>query len=160
PAGEQLEENDPCRIDVASLVDSLVQDVLGGHVGQGAHEAPAVREVVVAAGDGLAGIGVEIEALGQAEVEHLQVPVGAQHEVGRLQVAVNDVACVSGAQGVAELHAHPDHRLRGQSTAAKRRGQAFPGGVLHHDPGGFGRLHYVVDGGDVRMVEACGGSRF
>ena len=45
-----------------------------------------------------------LDVLGEAEVEHLDAPFRAHHHVGRLQVAVNDAACVRGGKRLGDRH--------------------------------------------------------
>jgi hypothetical protein len=104
-AGEDLAEDRPEAEDVGALVHQLdvAAGLLGRHVGRGANPArprwvgvrtgahrlndahsrigAAIRRLV-----GLAALG---QHLGQAPVDHLHFSVRADHDVGRLDVAVN-----------------------------------------------------------------------
>ena len=78
-------------------------DLLGRHVGHGAlHHTRSgeLRPPVRATAPTLA------KALGQAEVEHLHVPAGRQHDVRRLEVAMHDLRGVGGFQGFGDFHTH------------------------------------------------------
>jgi hypothetical protein len=41
--------------------------------------------------------------LGEAEIEHLGVALGGQHDVGRFEIAVDDAVVVGGAEGFGDL---------------------------------------------------------
>ena len=53
----------------------------------------------------------DVEALGDAEIADLGVPVLLQQNVARLHVAVQHPACVGGRQRVERLGHHEEHAL-------------------------------------------------
>ena len=59
-----------------------------------------------------------LDVLGQAEVEHLHPAVRAHHDVGRLEVAVDDAAGVRGGQRFGNRHG--DRQQLVQLEAARR----------------------------------------
>jgi hypothetical protein len=67
--GEQLVEHDARRVEVRARVDALAEDLLGAHVRRGPDDR---------AREGARVGGARLEALGDAEVEHLDLAVG-QH---------------------------------------------------------------------------------
>ena len=94
PAREHLEQDGAEAVDVASLIDRLAQHLLGRDVADRAGEAPAGRRGRRRGGRCRGG---EIQAR-QAEVENLRAVTGADHDVARLEVAMDDVPRVRGAQ--------------------------------------------------------------
>ena len=91
-AGDQLVEDDAERIEVGFVGDvAFALALLRRHVGGGADGAVG------------GGQGGDVEVLGDAEVGELERAVGQDHEVGRLEVAVDDAGLVGVLQGGAEL---------------------------------------------------------
>ena len=45
------------------------------------------------------------DPFGQPKIHHLDVTVSGEHDIGRLQIAMNNVAAVGGLQGLGDLHA-------------------------------------------------------
>ena len=76
---------------IGARVDLFAAELLRGHEGQGAHGAPRIRE---AAGP---------FPQGQAEIEQLHPPAAGQHQIGRLEVAVDDPGAVGRLQRRGEL---------------------------------------------------------
>ncbi len=100
--------------------------------------------------------------LGQAEVEDLQAPLGRDHQVLRLQVAMDDAGAMRLGQAVRELRPEVEHLRDGQGAARQPPPQRLALDVLHHHvvrAGLVGRLADVVDVDDVRVVERGGGAR-
>ena len=82
PAGEQLVDHRPQRVEIGAAVDRLAGQLLGRHVaGRAEHQAGARSAAVGHAGD--------------AEVHHShRVAGGVDHDVGRLDVAVHHALAV------------------------------------------------------------------
>ena len=96
----------------------------------------------------------------KAEVEHLHSAVGANHDVGRLQIAMDDAAGVRRRQGIGDRDRDPQHLAEAHAVAWNERIQALPTHVLHHDEiVAVCRLDFV-DGDDVCVIEGRGGVRF
>ncbi len=100
-AGNHLQQHHAEGPDVGAPVDGLAAGLLGAHVGGGAeqctdggHRRGDRRGVGQPRRAARAGR-VPFERLGQAEVEQLDLAVGGEHHVGRLEIAVDDAAVVS-----------------------------------------------------------------
>ncbi len=89
----------------------------------------------------------------QAEIQHLDRPVGRDQDVVRLQIAVNDAAVVSVRQRVGNLDAVADRRLGGQPVRGNEIEQRAPFHVLHRDERLRTLFADLVDGADVRVVQ-------
>ena len=86
----------------------------------------------------------------QAEVEHLHGAVVADHDVGRLQIAMDDAARVRGRQRVGDGNGDAQHLAQAHAVARDERIEALAAHVLHHDEvDAVGRLD-LVNRDDVR----------
>ena len=91
---------------------------------------------------------------GNAEVENLQPAMLIDHEVGRLDVPMNDAGFVRVLQTGAQLHHQPELlRDRHRLAALDLLGQGLAPDVLHHDERRALELAGVVDVDDVGMVQ-------
>jgi hypothetical protein len=93
---------------------------------------------------------------GDPEVGEHGASVGAQQDVRRLHVTVLDADRVGGAQRVEHLPAHTGRLGRFQAAPVEAVLERAAGEELHHDPrvGALAAVDDVVDGDDVRMVDA------
>ena len=103
---------------------------------------------------------VGLDELGESKVEHFHVPVGAQHDVLGLDVAVEDVRLVSGGERARDADRDVDdladaERLAGVEAVAQR----LPFDVLGRDEVPRLLLPHLVDGNDVGVVELRGRAR-
>ncbi len=89
-AGEHLVEHGAEREDVRAMVDAAAGGLLGGKVARGAQHHARL---------GKAGI----TQLGDAEIHHLDGAAVGDHQVGGLQVAVDDACLVGKGHGRADL---------------------------------------------------------
>ncbi len=107
-AGEELEEDDPQRVDVAASIGAmpLAGRLLGRHVPRGPHD-PALD------GEGRL---VRLAA-GQAEIHDDRLASAVDHDVRRLEVAVDDAGLVGVVQARAILTT---------SVTASRKGSGPP----------------------------------
>ena len=80
-SGQQLVQHDAERVDVAGRAQSLALDLLGTGVGQG--HGPGGRRRTRPAGIG-------IEQLRNAEIQQLRLAAGADQDIDRLQVTMDD----------------------------------------------------------------------
>ncbi|MEZ4431529.1 MAG: hypothetical protein R3F65_03890 [bacterium] len=163
PAGEHVVEDGAERVDVGvgSHGGAVAAGLLGGHVGGGADDAAADggagRDVV---GERGVALGAAVEA-GDAPVEHEDLAEDAEHDVGRLEVAVHDAMDVGVGDGAGDA-------AEGVDEAAEGRGVGFAGEVVvhhlveraaadaaHGEPGAaVGELAAVVYGDDAGVLQA------
>jgi hypothetical protein len=80
----------------------MISLLVGRHVGDGAQRGAVNGE------------GGRVEQAGDAEVTQQGPPVGAQHDVGRLDVAVHDALGVHVGQGIAQQAAQLGREARPQ----------------------------------------------
>ena len=151
---EHLVEDQPEGVAIRATIDVDGDDLLWGHVRQGAHRAP------------LGGLvdGHPVEDLGQTEVEDLHRAAG-DHDVARLQVPVQHPLGVGVIHRGAELGEHREH-LDKREVVVYRAAQtqlvleAGAGDQLHHEVRlNPGELH-VDHRRDVLMTEGAEDVRF
>ena len=135
PSGEHLVEQPAQGEEVRPRVLGLAPPLLRGHVGGGAARRRPLRA----------------EEVGQAEVEHLHVSVGAEEDVPGLQVPVEDPRGVRVRQRAGDGHGDL-HRLPGrQRSAPEPLGQALAAEPLQHQVGTAFPPSVVVEDHDVRV---------
>ncbi len=151
PTGQEEPQQPAGREEIGGRARVLTQELLGGGVLGGAHEGAHPGEAAQAAVD-----------LGDAEVGHLGVgddpglDGGAEEDVARLEVAVDDVGAVGHREGV--------HHLVHRGGGHRDRERSHPGDVLLEGPAGLvagdqvGRAAGPVDEAealdDVRVLES------
>lgn len=147
-ADQEVVEARAERVHVRAVVDVVADRLLRRDVVGAADERALLRDLVVA-----------VERLGQAEVGHLDDPLGAQHEVRGLHVAVDHPGPLRGAQAVRDLD-HGLARLLGRHRLAppEDRVEVAAAHPLHGEVerllASRGRAPAdVVDGDDVRVAE-------
>ena len=146
----QLEQQDAERIHVRSGVDDAAGELLWRRVSHGADELlrPCEARLVAALPYG-----------GDAEIDDLVDSLAAgevvRDDVGRLQVAVNDVARMRQRQRRAHRRQDPLHVLEGQpDTLRQFILQARPAEQFHHQERALRVVGVVVeDRDDVRMAQ-------
>ena len=96
--------------------------------------------------------------LGEAEIEdfELKFPRGLpdHHDVGRLDVAVDDVVRLRGDEGLEGLINHLGEILLGQDTTGHRLVEGLALEQFHHDETALLILPHVEDSDDVGVVQA------
>ena len=149
-SADELVEHDAEREDVAARVHGLAEDLLGGHVRRG-----SVRRRVV----GSIERGRE-RLLGQGrtpcdpEVEDFHVAAGAGHDVGGLDVAVDDAARVRVRETPRHRRADRGHRVRRHRGSLAQQGrQAEPVDELEHEIEARVGLHERVEQANVGVAE-------
>ena len=141
-AGEHLEQHDAEAVDVGLAVDVVAERLLGGDVVGGAEDAA------------LGGQALLVERAGDAEVGDLGGALLVDQDVLGLDVAVDDVAGVGGAEGAGDLDRVGDRLVDGQAAhAADAVLQRLALDVLEDDVRPAVLLAGVDDADDVRVGE-------
>ena len=95
------------------------------------------------------------DRLRQTEVEHLHGAVGADLDVGGLQIAMDDALLVRGFERLGDLAGDGQGvgKIGDRDPRAMMRGQILALDQLHHERRDAARLLEAVDRGDVRMIQ-------
>ncbi len=118
--GEHPVEHDAEGEEIRALVHLPLAELLGGHE--------------VGAAEDLVGLGhLRADDVRDAEVHDLGAPVGGDHDVRRLQVAVDDALRVRVLERVEALPGQAQHLLERQLLVLCECGERAPLDVLHHD---------------------------
>ena len=138
--------------------DLLPQRLLRRHVGAGAEHHPGSGQRL------LVGSALLLGEPCQSEVEHADVVIRADHDVGRLEVAVDHASVVGIRQGARHLGEDPGHPTGGQRSLGDQVVEGLPAHQRHDQerelfPGAGVRSADVVDADDVRVLEAPHGPR-
>ena len=148
-ADQQFVERDADREQVGTGIGDAAAQLLGRHVlGRAQHVPPRQGLIRRQAGAGT----------GDAEIHDLDQSAAAQHHVGRLDVTMHDALGVSKIEPAAHRQADVDdtaHRHHGAHVEGLAQAQALD--ELHRDVGHPLALTDVIDGDDIRVVEATGG---
>ena len=174
-AGEDLAEDRSQGEDVGALVDLVpfAAGLLRCHVCRRTHrragpgEAGGVGAAPRRGDDGLLAIGLAGllvvhdaaagQDLGQAPVHHLHLAEGADHDVGRLEVAVDHAAGVGVGHGLGdglEDRQEPGAVVVGLLAVLQQLGKRVPLDQLHGEEGPeVGEGAQLVDRHDARMLE-------
>ena len=144
-SGEQLVEDEPERIHVGALGDAAAGELLGRHVGR-------------RAGDLAHLFGGRRR---QAEVDDADLAAAVDHDVGRLEVAMQHAALVRGGDPGAQLPRHVERLFRRQAAdPPQQRGQRLSVDVLHRQVVPALGFADVMDTADVRMGDVAGEPHF
>src|SRR5262245_1090645 len=142
-AGQQLVQHDTGGVDVGEVIDFDAANLLGTHVPRSPDGAVArARQPPVA------------EHARDAEVDHADLPVLVQHQVARLDVAVNDPELVDVVQRSQRVAA-PGERfdLTGRPVLLQQIGEAPAGQVLFDGVEPAVQLHPRQHAGQVWMPQ-------
>ena len=172
-SADQLVEDQAERKNIRLHAGAAGDELLRRHVCDGA-STRGVGGLKRGGGCGGRAGGIEvrlvwIELAGQAKVENLDEAAVGEHDVGRLQVAMEDAELVRGGEAVGDLDAGGEHKLQAGRPLGDYLVQRLAGDVLHDDVGfglfllaagataGLrGSLAYIVDRCDVRVIDGRG----
>jgi len=139
---EHLVEDAAEAVEVAALVGRLRVALLGAHVVRRAEDLPRARER-----------GVQPHLLGEPEIDERETTVVAEHDVGRLEIAMQDARAVDGRERRRDLP-----RIVGGRGGHERRAQpsreAAGAEILHRDVGVVVGDAEIEDAHDVWMADA------
>ncbi|MGC4014482.1 MAG: hypothetical protein QM755_08215 [Luteolibacter sp.] len=140
----------PHRIQVGAAIHEAALELLGRH-----EENRTIDRILLV--EGLFG-GLRRE-LGEAEVHdlHLELPGGqpGQHQVPRLDIAVDDMEILRSDEGLLRLDGHFTEIPEGQRSLLHQFVQGLAGEHLHHHIGTILIRAHVIDRHDVRMLQGC-----
>ena len=130
---------------VRAFVGMLAVVLLRGHVCKGADEH--------------AGLSLgSLDDAGDPEIHHFDDAVLGDHDVGGLDVAMNDAALVGAVEGAARLHGVDELERDGQrSTVRDDLLEALTFNEFHGDVGDVVLFAHIVDGDDVGVLQPAGG---
>ena len=133
-AGEDLVEHQAERVDVAARRDLAAGELLGRHVGR------------------RAGAQHFAGGAGEAEVGDPDLAAAVEHDVRRLEIAMDDAAIVRGGEPGADLPRELDRAvLREAADAAEQRREILAVHVFHREERVALEFADVVDAADVRV---------
>ena len=144
-ADEAFVEHDAERVDVRAAVEGPRGDLLGREVGDGPHERARLGEARLGGG------------VGEAEVHHAHAHARAaflarDHDVGGLDVAVNDAARVAVVEGLGDLDADVHDLAEAQRLVADESQQGRPPDQRHDEEERPLVSAEIVDRDDRRVV--------
>lgn len=151
----------PERPDIAAFVRGVASEHLGCHVRKGPGD-----QLVCRPGDDIGrgrsrALGVR-DALRETEIEHLRFATRVEHDVGRLEIPVNDASGVRVRQRVGNLGGITKQGVEAQPEAvpAEMLAERAALEILHDDEGLSIVDAHVVDGADVPVFERRRRARF
>jgi hypothetical protein len=97
--------------------------------------------------------------LSQAEIQHLEPPVSAEHHVLRFQIAMRDPRCVRRRHGIGQRHGHGQPLFGGQTLSVEHGVQRATLDELHREEVHAARFLDRMDRHDVGMVQRGDGAR-
>ena len=139
--GRQAVKDGAGGIEVATRVAAPAQHLLRGDDRRGAQGAGALR----------AGQVGQVAVPGEAEIDQGGLPLGAEDDVGRGQVLMDDVLPVQGVEGVRQQEAQAGDPGARQGCGGGQVLQRGAGDALQHQPGA---LVVLTLGGAARHLGA------
>ena len=150
-AGKGFVEDRAEREEVRPLVQDLPLELLRGHVAESPHDSALLGQ-----GDRRERSRVDLllaDEAGDPEVEELRQTVAGDHDVFRLDVAMQHARGVGVNQGL-EQASDEDQRLRqGKRSAPQPLAQGLPGDELHGEVDDAGGLPRLVESRDRGMLQ-------
>ena len=159
PARHHLVQDRAEREDVGPRIDPLALGLLRRHVGRRPDDhARLGAQGRCHRGPGVAA-GRRLHQLRQAKVEHLHQALPGDHDVGRLEIAVDDARGMRGAECLADLHGVFQGVGERQPAVLDQLRETLAGHELHDDEVAPAGAIDVVNRDDVRVVERRRGFR-
>src|ERR1700683_797374 len=147
-AGSGFVENRAEGGDVTAGIGLLAAELFGVHVGQG---AGGVDEIVGGAGE-IDFIGAKES--GQAEVEDFHIAIfGGEHDVGRLEIAMNDASVGGFGERGGDLKADGEGFVLRERAGGKCGGESVAANEFHDQESGAVDSIKIVNVGDVAVIE-------
>ena len=113
------------------MIDRSACDLLRRHVGHGAHHDP-LAGVEIGLHFGIQGIlRRRCSDLGEPEIQHLDPPVTRHHDIGRLEIAVDDAFGVSSRQRLGNGSANLEDPVDVHPTLVDEAIEGLPFDQLH-----------------------------
>jgi hypothetical protein len=160
PAAEHLVKDSANREDIGAVICGFTARLLRRHVIGCPHHPAGFGKLHNPGGLPLHRCRFDCEQLGQAKVDDLQLIISTDEDILRLQVTVHDSFLVCGDDAFGELKAELDGLFYREWTSAETPSKRLP----------FEQFRYeirrpvvgadVMNGDDVRMIEARRGHRF
>ena len=142
---DHLVEHAPKRPNVGAVIDPRALGLLRAHVGNSTQRRVELRQ--------LRTLGQQ----GQPEVQHGNVALVVDDDVGGFDVAVHDILFVSSLQSLGDLLANAECIRNLQRSLVDAPVEAFTFDELHGDEAAAFDLIDFVDATDVRMTQRRGG---
>ena len=140
------------------MVDRGARNLLGRHVRRGPHHDARLR--LVERRHGLLVSGETAHLLGEAEVEHLHPPVARDHDVGGLQVAMDDPLAVRVRDRVRHGHRNVHGSRDGPPFGWNGRRQRLPIDKLHGQEVNALAFLYGIERHHIGVIECGDRARF
>ena len=149
-------EHDAEGEDVCAVVEGACGDLLRRHVGGSAHDHAGLG--VACGGAGFIFRAELGDLFGEAKIEHLDAALVVDHDVGGLEVAMDDSLVVRGREGVGKRVADVDDLVGGQAVSGDDAVERLALDELHGEEVDAAGLFNGVDGDNVGMVERGDGA--
>ncbi len=157
--GCHLVQHRPEGKDVAAGVHLVAFGLLGRRVRRRAHE-DAVLGLELHFAGGIVGCDGSLHELGEAEIQHLDDAIRGDHDVARLQVAVDDARGVSLGHGGGDGYGVLEAVGGGEAVCRDHLIERPARQIFHGDVHEAILLADIVDGYGVGVVESRGGPCF
>ncbi len=106
------------------------------------------------------GVGLTREQFRQAEIQNLGGTVTRDHQILRLQIAMNDSNCVRFGESVGNLRGDGDSFAEWNWARGQQFPHRLPSNQFHGDVVGSVHVTKFINRDDVGMIERAGGAGF
>ena len=154
PPADHLGQNHAEGKQVGALIQSGASHLFRGHVVRCADDRPMRSQLARPdVARRLVGRRENLDPLGEAEVHDLHVSLLGQHDVGRLQIAVQKPAGMRFLERLGDLSGQPQDIGQRQSAVVQTALQRLAGEVIHHEEHVIAVFANFENLADVRMIE-------